>query len=143
MRNYAYDPLMPPANATNLRRVQRVRPYDFRRNGAVGKPTNFSWPGGIFGQPVMPGNRTGIFEDRYALPPYVAEAEVRGGPLQYTTLKPDPTLSDPIERGIRWPDGLDMGDEPAPAPAMARPSFVGPVLTIAAGMFVGWLLFGK
>jgi hypothetical protein len=130
-KNYAYDPNMPPRRVTRLQKVKRVRPYDYRRDGAVGNPVPHPYGGGIFGQPVSPASHTGIFEDRWALPHYVEQAELRGGPLQYNTLRADPTMSDPIERGITVPD---LGSD-EPEPSMLR--------KLAKPALLAWWLFGK
>lgn len=136
-KDYSFDPMMPPRRVTRLAKVKRVRPYDYRRDGAVGKPNVFPWAGGIFGQPHMPANHPGIFEDRWALPNYVETAEMRGGPLQYTTLRADPTMSDPIERDITMPD---LGIDP---PTGGVPTVVKAAGLVALGVALGWAVFGK
>jgi hypothetical protein len=87
-----------------MNRVHRIRPYDYRRDGAIGNATGTPNYGGIFGQRNCPANHTGIFEAQWALPTYVEEAELTGGPLYSNTLKADVTMSDPVERNIRVPD---------------------------------------
>lgn len=133
----------------------RARPYDYRRDGAAGGVQPLSYPGGIFGGPPNPRNHTGIFESHYAIPAYVEQAELDGGPLFSDTLRADATQSDPIERDIGTPDlgppvrdlypqpfkrrrplppvarpgqRIGLGADPAPAPAPAiveRPGLLG------------------
>lgn len=85
-------------------KVKRVRPYDYRRDGAIGKAGGSPQPGGIFGQRISPANHTGIFEAEWALPFYVEESELVGGKLSPDKLKADVTTADPVERKIKVPD---------------------------------------
>lgn len=133
--NYTRDYRSPPGVMTLLQRVKRVRPYDPRLDGVAANLPQFKYRGGIFGQPVIPRSHTGIFEERWALPDYVASAEVAGGPLFYGSLRPDPSMSDPVERNIYTPD---LGD-----PANAeRASLAGILVPLGVGILIGALLAG-
>jgi hypothetical protein len=99
----------------------RARPYDYRRDGTIGNAVDTPEHGGIFGQRACPANHTGIFESRWALPGYVEQAELTGGPLFPDTLKADVTMSDPVERNIHasdlGPDIAEMYPQPFRSPA--------------------------
>jgi hypothetical protein len=89
----------------------RARPYDYRRDGTIGNAVGTPEHGGIFGQRTCPANHPGIFAAGWALPGYVEQAELTGGPLFPDTLKADVTMSDPIERNIHASDlGPDIAE---------------------------------
>jgi len=147
------------------RKYTGSRPYTPRLDGAVGRVKPFPYAGGIFGQPNRPRNHTGIFEAQYAIPDYVEQAELDGGPLFAATLRADSTLAEPIEKGIKVPDlgppiramyptigqrqrrqaalGNDEKPGAAAKPGLLQRPVAGPLVLVGVGLFIAYALWGE
>jgi hypothetical protein len=151
--------------------MSRARPYDYRRDGASGRVTPFKYAGGIFGQPNRPRNHLGIFEAKYAIPDYIEQAELDGGPLFADTLRADSTQAEPIEKGITAPDlgppirelyprykRRALGDDvvtttiretvtrsastPSTKKGLLQRPIAGPLVLIGVGAFIAYAIWG-